>query len=555
MGARSSEVSSCNTLEMTTKDKERLFGNKFADADNILNANAEDAKGSTARLQSFVGAIAICDLVKSTLGPMGMDKILMSTSGKDMKVTNDGATILKSVVVDNPAANVLINMSKVQDDEIGDGTTSVTVLAGELLREAEKLIQGKVHPQAIVAGFRKATEVARKKLEGAAINHGDDPTAFRADLVNIAKTTLSSKVVSHDRDYFANLCVDAILRLKGSTQLDQIQIVQMIGGTLEESYLEEGFILNKKIGVGQPKRIEKPCIMVANTSMDADKIKVFGSRVRTESMAKVADIEEAERNKMKTKVKKIVDHGINVFINRQLIYNLPEQEFTAAGVLSIEHADFEGVERLALVLGAEICSTFDHPELVKLGKCDLIEEIMIGEEKVIRFTGVDCGEACTIVLRGATNQVLQEAERSVHDALCVLMTTVKENGTVYGGGCMEVLMAQAIEEEAAKTPGKVALAMEGFARALREIPKAVADNGGYDSSELISQLRARHAAGEMEMGLDMDRGCVGSMKELGVLESYKSKLQSLLSASEAAEMIVRVDEIVKCAPRQRQGGY
>merc|ERR1711959_394588 len=199
-----------HAFKMTTKDKERLFGNKFADSDNILSDNAEDAKGATARLQSFVGAIAICDLVKSTLGPMGMDKILMSTSGQNMKVTNDGATILKSVCVDNPAANVLINMSKVQDDEIGDGTTSVTVLAGELLREAEKLVGSKIRPQTIVAGFRKATEVARKALADAALNHGDDPVAFRADLVNIAKTTLSSKVVSHDREYFANLCVDAI---------------------------------------------------------------------------------------------------------------------------------------------------------------------------------------------------------------------------------------------------------------------------------------------------------------------------------------------------------
>merc|ERR1711988_607644 len=540
------------SAEMTTKDKERMFGNKFADSDNILSDNAEDAKGATARLQSFVGAIAICDLVKSTLGPMGMDKILLSTSGKDMKVTNDGATILKSVCVDNPAANVLINMSKVQDDEIGDGTTSVTVLAGELLREAEKLVHMKIHPQTIVAGFRKATEFARGALTAAALNHSEDAAAFRADLVNIAKTTLSSKVVQHDKEYFANMCVDAILRLNGSTQLEQIQLVKMSGGSLVDSYLEDGFILNKKIGVGQPKRFENPKIMVANTSMDADKIKIFGSRVRTESMADVAKIEVAEKEKMKTKCMKIVDHGINVFINRQLIYNYPEQLFSESGVLSIEHADFDGIERLALVLGSEICSTFDHPELVKLGTCDLLEEIMIGEETVIRFSGVPLGEACTIVLRGATDQVLDEAERSLHDALCVLMTTIKENRTVYGGGCMEVLMAQAVEEVAAETPGKVALAMEGYARALREIPRAVADNGGYDSSALITQLRAQHKAGNQTQGLDMNAGVVGDMATLGILESYQSKLQSLLSASEAAEMIVRVDEIVKCAPRQRQ---
>merc|ERR1711959_7373 len=518
-----------HAFKMTTKDKERLFGNKFADSDNILSDNAEDAKGATARLQSFVGAIAICDLVKSTLGPMGMDKILLSTSGKDMKVTNDGATILKSVCVDNPAANVLINMSKVQDDEIGDGTTSVTVLAGELLREAEKLVGSKIHPQTIVAGFRQATEVARAALTGVAQNHSEDPVAFRQDLVNIAKTTLSSKVVSHDKEYFANVCVDAILRLKGSTQLDQIQIVKKTGGALTDSYLEEGFILDKKIGVGQPKRLENAKIMVANTSMDADKIKIFGSRVRTESMAKIAEIEESEKNKMKQKCQKIVDHGINCFINRQLIYNLPEQEFTKAGVLSIEHADFDGIERLALVLGAEICSTFDHPEMVRLGNCKLMEEVMIGEEKVIRFTGVACGEACTLVLRGATEQVLEEAERSVHDALCVLMTTVKENRTVYGGGCCEVLMAHAIEQEAAKTTGKVSLAMEAYARALREIPKAVADNGGYDSSLLVADLRATHAAGNHDMGLDMNSGEFGDMKKLGILESFQSKLQSLLS--------------------------
>merc|ERR1711998_140590 len=231
-----------------------------------------------------------------------------------------------------------------------------------------------------------------------------------------------------------------------------------------------------------------------------------GSRVRTESMSKVADIETAEKDKMVAKCKKIVDHGINVFINRQLIFNLPEQTFTESGVLSIEHADFDGIERLALVLGAEICSTFDHPELVKVGTCDLLEEIMIGEEKVIRFSGVQLGEACTIVLRGATDQVLDEAERSLHDALCVLMTTIKENRTVYGGGCMEVLMSQAVEEAAAETPGKISLAMEGYAKALREIPRAVADNGGYDSSALITALRAEHKAGNSSMGLDMNIG-------------------------------------------------
>jgi len=537
---------------MSTNDKARLFGNKFSQGADIMGQGTEDYKGDIARLQSFIGAIAIADLVKSTMGPMGMDKILLSTTGKEMKVTNDGATILKSVVVDNPAANVLINMSKVQDEEVGDGTTSVTVLAGELLREAEKLINSKIHPQTIVAGYRQATEVARKRLVDMAMDNSADKDKFRSDLLSIAKTTLSSKVVSHDRDFFSEMCVDAVLRLDGATNLDQIQIVKKAGGTLRESYLEQGFILDKKIGVGQPKRIENARIMVANTAMDADKIKIFGARVRVNSIGEVAKLELAEKNKMKTKCDAIISSGLNVFINRQLIYNYPEQIFADSGVMAIEHADFDGIERLASCLDAEIASTFTDPAGIRLGTCELVEEIMIGEDRVLRFSGVAKGAACTMVLRGANGALLDEAERSIHDALCVLMTTVREHRSVYGGGACEVAMAQAVETAALQCPGKAAMAMKGFAVALRSIPHAVADNGGYDSAALITLLEAEHAAGNSSMGLDMVNGVVGDMAELGIMEAFRSKEQSLLSAAEAAEMIVRVDNIVKAAPRQRQ---
>jgi len=321
---------------------------------------------------------------------------------------------------------------------------------------------------------------------------------------------------------------------------------------LRDSYLEEGFILEKKFGVGQPKRLENPKILIANTAMDTDKIKIFGAKIRTSSSAELAVIEQTEKERMLQKCQRIIDHGINCFINRQLIYNLPEQFFAEKGIMAIEHADFEGIERLALVTGAEIVSTFDHPELVKLGSCKVIEEIIIGEDKVIRFSGVPVGEACTIVLRGATSQMLDEAEKSLHDALCVLSQMAKESRTVFGGGCSEMLMAKAVDELASKTPGKKALALEAFARALRMLPIIIADNGGYDSSELISQLKAEHNKGNIIAGLDMRRGAVGSMEELQVVESYKAKLQILLSASEAAEMILRVDDILRAAPRKRE---
>lgn len=518
-------------------------------------------KGENARLSSFIGAIAIADMVKTTLGPKGMDKILQRVGEHDqsISVTNDGATILRSVLLDNPAAKVLVDIAKVQDDEVGDGTTSVAVLCGELLREAEQLIlQQRIHPQTIAAGWRLAKQYAREALEQCAFTYDEETEQFKEDLFRIARTTLSSKLLTHEKDYFAKLAVDAVLRLKGSNNLDHIQILKKAGGSLRDSYLEDGFLLDKKIGVGQPTRITNAKILIANTSMDTDKIKIYGSRVRVDSMNKVAEIEESEKQKMRLKVDKICQTNCTVFINRQLIYNLPESIFAEKGVMAIEHADFDGVERLAAVTGGDIVSTFDSPELITLGECDVVEEVMIGEDKVIRLGGCKSGKACSLVLRGASSHVLDEAERSMHDALCILTATVRNPKTIYGGGCTEIIMAKAVDDKVPTTAGKKSIAMASFARALRQLPSIVADNGGYDSAELITKLTAAHTVDpgkSCSMGLDMYNGTIGDMKELGVMESFKSKLQVLLSASEAAEMILRVDDIIKCAPRQREQGY
>ena len=490
--------------------------------------------------------------MKSTLGPKGMNKILQSVGSTDIVVTNDGATILKSIYLDNPAAKILVNISKVQDDEVGDGTTSVCVLAAELLREAERLVQSHIHPQVVVDGFRIASEAALRALVSAAQDHSADKDAFRNDLLNIARTTLSSKVLSQDKDYFANLAVDAVLRLNGSTNLENIQIIKKLGGKLTDSYLDEGFILDKKIAPDSIKRLENAKILIANTSMDTDKIKVFGARVRVEGTSKLAEIERAEREKMKAKVERIKAHGITCFVNRQLIYNYPESLLTSAGIMSIEHADFEGVERLALVTGGEIASTFDRPDLVRLGECALIEEVMIGEDKLIKFSGVKAGEACTIVLRGATSQMIDEAERSLHDALSVLSQTVKETRVTLGGGCAEMIMSNAVDEEARRTAGKKALAVEAFAIALRQLPTLLADNAGVDSADVVAKLRAAHHDGHCDQGLDLDQGTLASMADLGVTESYKLKRQVIISASEAAEMILRVDDILRATPRKRE---
>lgn len=347
----------------------------------------------------FVGAVALADMVKTTLGPKGMDKILKpATAGPregKITITNDGATILSKVHIDNAAAKILIDISKIQDQEVGDGTTSVCVLAGEMLRQAEKLVvQQKIHPQIIIKGWRRARDVAKKTLEELSFDNSGDKAQFKEDLMNIARTTISSKLLTQEKEHFAKLAVDAVLRLNGGSNLELIQIIKKSGGTMKDSYLDEGFILEKTISVGCPRRVENARILVANTPMDYDKVKIYGMKVEVDEVEKIAEIEQAEREKMKDKVDDICSYKPTVFINRQLVYNYPEQLLADKGIMCIEHADFEGVERLANATGAEILSTFKSPDRSDqiLGEAALIEEIMIGEDKVIKFSGCKKGK-------------------------------------------------------------------------------------------------------------------------------------------------------------------
>merc|ERR1719265_567767 len=488
-----------------------------------------------------------------------MDKILQPMPGQggppsSATVTNDGATILKSVWIDNPAAKILVDISKTQDSECGDGTTSVVVLAAELLRKAQDLVETKMHPQVVIRGYRMALTAARAKLDAMAKDNGKDPVAFREDLLRIARTTLSSKLLKHEKEHFAQLAVDSVLRLKGKAQLDYIHVIKKSGASLKDSFLEEGYILEKKIGTGHAKVLEDCKVLVANCQMDTDKIKIYGARVKVDSFEAVAEIENAEKEKMKTKVEKIVKHGCNVFINRQLIYNYPDQLFRDNKVMAIEHSDFDGTERLAAVLGADIVSTFDNPELTKLGKCDKIEEVIIGEDKVIKFSGCAENEACTIVLRGASTHVLDEAERSLHDALAVLFQTVAQDTRVIcGGGVAEMAMSQAVQETANKVGGKHSVACEAFGKALTSIPAIIAENAGFDAQEMVGELRKAHATGWGTVGIDANNATVADMKQMGIFESYRSKSSSLCAAAEAAEQVIRVDDIIRNAPRQREG--
>lgn len=525
---------------------------------DILKYGGMEERGEMARLNSFVGAIALADLVKTTLGPKGMDKILksMGAGPNDSKVsvTNDGATILSSIHLDNAAAKILVDISKTQDEEVGDGTTTVCVLAGELLREAEKLVEARIHPQIIIEGWRKARDAALKTLRDNTSDHRDDAEKFKEDLMNIARTTISSKLLNYEKEHFAKLAVEAVLRLKGSSNLELIQIIKKSGKSLKDSYLDEGFILEKQISFGSARVKINPKIMVANTPMDYDKIKIYGTKVQADNLEKIHEIEQAEKEKMKEKCEKIAAYKPDVFINRQLIYNYPEQLLADKGMMVIEHADFEGVERLAKSLGSQILSTFNNPSDADnvLGFCEKVEEIMIGEDKCIKFTGCKLGESCSVVLRGSSKHLLDEAERSLHDALCVLVKTVQNSKVIYGGGNSEIGMSNAVDDLSKTIQGKQALAVEAFARALRKIPLIIAENGGYDAAEVIQNISYNLRNGDKSSGINMTDGTVGCMKELGITECFRVKEQALISACEAAEMILRVDNIITCAPRERE---
>ena len=525
----------------------------YGNPGEVLRSGASEEKGERAKLINIMGALSVADLVKTTLGPKGMDKILQGTDrNQSVRVTNDGATILKSVFMDNPAGKILIDVSKTQDDEVGDGTTSVTVLAGELLRQAEKLLDQSIHPQTIIDGYTAATDIAIEALKAHATDNGADATKFREDLVAVAKTTLSSKILTMEKEHFANLCVDAVLRLgKGSNQLEMINIMKKTGGVLRDSYLEAGFLLDKKIGIGQPRTLTNAKILVANTAMDTDKIKIFGAKVKVDSISQLAEVEAAEKEKMKAKCMKIINHKVDCFINRQLIYNYPEEIFAQHGMMAIEHADFEGIERLAKALGADVLSTFEETDRVRYGFAEKIDEVMIGESTVIRFSGLPAGEACTVVLRGASGHILDEAERSLHDALCVVQQTIGETRTVLGAGCSEMIMAKAVEEKAKTTPGKQSLAMLAFATALRQIPGIIAENAGLDSNDLVTRLTAEHYKGNSTYGLDIENGDIACVAQMRITESYKVKSSVVSYASEAAEMILRVDDVLRAVPRQR----
>ncbi|KAH9411692.1 TCP-1/cpn60 chaperonin [Ordospora pajunii] len=499
-----------------------------------IDLGATEEKGDDAKRTILAGTDMIAEILKTTLGPKGMLKML---KGQNVSVTNDGAFILKNLMIDSASARILVDCSVGQDWEEGDGTTSVAILASLLVKEASRL---NVHPTRILRGYRMAQQRCEDILHGMSF----EPT--RDDLMRIVWTTLCSKVVKYDIEKFCNICVSAVERLEGRSDLGLIQVIKC-AGKLEDSYLDEGFILKKDVRIDE---VSNPRIVIANTSMDHDKIKVFGAKINVSSVSELEELETAEKAKVREKVDRISKSKANVFINRQLIYDYPDQLLRMKGIQPIEHADFDGVERLSNVLGGKILSTFESVDESCYGTCKSVKNVEIGGERAIRFEGVSNG-ASTIVLFGSSKEMLDEAERSIHDALCVLMRIKEDPRAVYGGGASEMSMAVGLNGYAMEVAGAESDAILSFSNALQQIPKILAENGGHDGEETKTSLRAEHSSGNSSYGVNVKDGSVCCMKEIGIIDSFRIKKRIIMAASEVAQMIVKCDGIAKRKPRER----
>lgn len=500
------------------------------------NAGTTEEKGQDARRTILSGTNLIGDICKTTLGPKGMLKILKS-EGKSQNITNDGAFILKNLQIDSAAARILINASIGQDWEEGDGTTTVSVLSSLIINEISKL---KIHPIKIIRGLRLAQERCEKVLEKISV------TPSSSDIKSLIKTTLCSKVLKYDLEKFSDMCIQAVENLENKTDLNLIQIFKC-PGKLEDSYLDDGFILNKECVITPMKN---PKILVANTSLDQDKIKVFGAKISVNSVQDLAEMEKIEREKMMNKIESICQNGVNCFINRQLIYDFPMQLLRTRNVQPIEHADFDGIERLNNVLGGKIISTFDKIDESCYGTCEEIKNVVVGGKKVIKFSGIKKG-ASTLVLYGSSKEMLDEAERSIHDALCVLLKIKQTPKIVYGGGSCEMAMAVELSKYALEISGVESEAITAFSNALQQIPVILSENGGFNGIELKSQLRVKHNSGLSSFGINLNKGEICCMKEASVIDSYRIKKRVISASSEVAQMIIKCDGIVKCKPRER----
>jgi len=513
----------------------------------ILKEGTGRTTGREAQRNNIMAAKVIAELVKTTLGPKGMDKMLVSSFG-DVTITNDGATILKEIDVQHPAAKMLVEVAKAQDNEVGDGTTTAAVLAGELLAKAEELLDQNIHPTIIIEGFKKASEKAREVLEKMAM-----PVSINDDkkLLDVAMTAMGSKGIAAAKEHFAKLAVEAVKQVaeekdgKMRADIDLIKILKKHGKSLEETELVKGMVIDKEVAHPQmPKIVHNAKIALINAKLEIEKTE-FDAKINIESPEQMKLFLDEEERMLKEMVDKIAEAGANVVFCEKGIDDVALHFLAKRGILAVKNVSSSDMEKLARATGGKIVASVKDLTPDLLGEAKLVEEVKIGDDKLVYVRECKNPKAVTIVVRGGTEHVVDEAERSLHDALCVVRNAIEDGKIVPGGGAPEAEVAKQLRDYAVKVGGREQLAIEAFADAVESIPLTLAENAGLDPVDIMVSLRAAHEKTDgYRMGVDVFTGKIRDMLELNVVEPLRVKLQVIKSATEAANMILKIDDVI-----------
>ena len=528
----------------------------------VLKEGANRSRGRDAQHNNITAAKVVAESIRSALGPKGMDKMLVDNFG-DVTVTSDGRTILDEMDVQHPAAKMLVEVAKTQDNEAGDGTTSAVIIAGELLGRAEELVDKNIHATVIIDGYKKAQEKALETLDKIAIPL--DLAKSKDYLKKAAVTSLASKLVAEYKEYLGEMVVKAMFEVADKqpdgtykADVDDVKVEMKTGESLGDTKLVNGIVIDKEVvHSGMPKRVEKAKIALIDASLENEKPE-FDSKLNIESPSQISAFLDQEEEMLRVMVEKIAATGANVAICQKGIDDMAQHFLAKKGILTIRRAKKSDMEKLARAVNGKIISDIDDMSSDDLGYAALVEERKIGDDKMTFVEGCKNPKAVTILIRGGTERLNKEAERSIHDALCVIRDLLLDPKVVAGGSAPEMEMSNSLKKYAQTLPGREQLAILVFAEALESIAVTLSENAGLDPIDILSELRSRHEKGETWAGIEVNSGIVQDMTKAGVYEPVAVKRQIIKSAYEAASLILKIDDVIASgkskAPPMPPGG-
>ena len=513
----------------------------------ILKEGTDRRRGRGAQRNNIMAARIISEVLRSTLGPRGMDKMLIDGLG-DITITNDGATILEEVDVEHPAAKMIVEVAKTQDDMVGDGTTTAVILAGELLRKAEELLEQNIHPTVIVSGYKKASQEAMAILNkiGTPVDVKD-----RETLKRVAVTSMASKAVGSARTHLAVIAIDAVKQIaeqrgeRKIADIDNIQITKKVGESLFDTQLIKGIIIDKEVVHPEmPKRIENAKIALLDCPLEVEKGE-FNAEIRIKDPTQIQAFLDKETSMLKEMVKKVQTSGAKVLFCQKGVDDMTQHLMAKAGIIAARRVKQSDMEKLAKATGGRIITKLDDLKRQDLGNAGLVEERKIGEDKLIFVEECKNPRSVAILLRAGLDRMLDEAERALHDALSVIADVIEHNKIVAGGGAVESEIARGLRNYAKKIGGREQLAIEAFADSVEIVPKTLAENAGLEPIDILVALRSAHEKTKgYLMGVDVFTGKIVDMQGKGVIEPSRVKEQAVKSATEAASMIIRIDDVI-----------